>query len=145
MALSRKSRVIIKSTPQFTMAVFRTSTPDNRINKALAPDDRLVALILSRQVDWRTLRESQTVADKCGGHRVLLLLNRVSIFALWARITKNPDCNTGSLARPFPRSLTRLLAPHCLLCLRAPLCSLVHSHAHFAHLLTSLTLLLMRQ
>ena len=129
MALSTQSRVIIKSTSLFTLAVFRTSTPDNRINKALAPDDRLVALILSRQVDWRTLRESQTVADKCGGHRVPLLLNRVSIFALWARITKNPDCNTGPLARPFAHSLaplTRLLAliAHSAVLTRLLICAL---------------------
>ena len=42
--------------------------------------------------------------------------------------------STGPLARPFARSLaplTRSLAPHYLLCLRAPLRSLVRSLAHF--------------
>ena len=28
--------------------------------------------------------------------------------ALWARLTKNPDCSTGPLARPFARSLAPL-------------------------------------
>ena len=47
-----------------------------------------------------------------------------SSLALWARSTKNPDESTGPLARPFAHSLTlltRLLAPPCSLCLRAPL------------------------
>ena len=48
--------------------------------------------------------------------------------ALWARSTKNLDESTGSLARPFARSLpplTHLLALHCSLCSRAPLPSFV--------------------
>ena len=55
---------------------------------------------------------------------------------LWARTTKNRDVSTGPLARPFDLSfapLTHLLAPPCLLCLCAPLRSLVHSLAHFAY------------
>ena len=58
-----------------------------------------------------------------------------SVIALWARSTKNPDCSTGPLARPFARSLaplTRSLAPDCSLCSRPPLRSLVRSLAHFA-------------
>ena len=57
-------------------------------------------------------------------------------FPLWSRFIENKDWNTGPLARPFVRSLaplTRLLAPHCSLCLRAPLCSLVCLLAHFAY------------
>ena len=51
-------------------------------------------------------------------------------------ITKNADCSTGPLTRPFARSLaplTRLLASHYSLRLRTPLRSLVCSLAHFAH------------
>ena len=61
--------------------------------------------------------------------------------ALWARINKNPDVSTGPLARPFARPLaplTRLLDPHNSLYSRAPLCSLIHSLAHFAHFTHSL-------
>ena len=49
---------------------------------------------------------------------------------------KNPDVSTGPLARPFTCSLaplTSLLAPHCSLRSRAPLCSLVCPLAHFAY------------
>ena len=56
--------------------------------------------------------------------------------ALWARITKNPDCSTGPLARPFAHllaPLTHLLALPCSLCSHAPLHSLIHLLAHFAH------------
>ena len=56
--------------------------------------------------------------------------------ALWSGTDKNRDVSTGPLARPFARSLaplTRLLAPDCSLRSRPPLCSLVHSLAHFAH------------
>ena len=55
---------------------------------------------------------------------------------LLARTTKNTDWSTGPLARPFACSLallTRSLAPDCSLCSRPPLCSRVHSLAHFAH------------
>ena len=55
---------------------------------------------------------------------------------LWSRIIKNPDENTGPLACPFAHLLTTLsrpLAPHCLLRSRAPLRSLIRSLAHFAH------------
>ena len=63
-------------------------------------------------------------------------LTQMCHIAQWARITKNPEVSTGSLARPFACSLallTHLLAPPCLLCLHAPLCSLVRLLAHFAH------------
>ena len=56
--------------------------------------------------------------------------------ALWSRITKNPDVSTGPLARPFARwlaPLNRSIALPYLLCLRAPLRSLVCSLAHSAH------------
>ena len=61
---------------------------------------------------------------------------------LQSRIAKNPDVNTGPLARPFARllvhsfarlltPLTHLLAPNCSLCsrgmLRSLLCLLAHS------------------
>ena len=48
--------------------------------------------------------------------------------ALWSRVTKNPDLSTGPPAPPFSHSLaplSHLLALHCSLCLRAPLCSFV--------------------
>ena len=47
--------------------------------------------------------------------------------ALWSKTNKNRDVSTGSLARPFARSLALLtcsLAPPCWLCSRALLCSL---------------------
>ena len=56
--------------------------------------------------------------------------------ALWSMTTKNSDCSTGPLARPFARSLaplTRSLAPDCSLRSRPPLRSPVRSLAHFAH------------
>ena len=52
--------------------------------------------------------------------------------AHWGRTAMNGDVNTGPLARPFAR-LTRLLALHCSLCLRAPLHFFFCSLAHFAH------------
>ena len=55
------------------------------------------------------------------------------IDARWVRKAKNWDVSTGPLTCPFALSLaplTRLLAPHCLLCSRAPLRSLVRSLAH---------------
>ena len=55
---------------------------------------------------------------------------------LWARTTKNTDCSTWPLARPFARSLaplTRSLAPDSTLRSRPPLRSLVRSLGHFAH------------
>ena len=58
--------------------------------------------------------------------------------ALWSITAKNTDCSTGSLARPFTRSLaplTRSLAPDCSLRSRPPLRSLVRLLAHFAHFL----------
>ena len=54
----------------------------------------------------------------------------------WFRSAKNRVVNTGPLACPFARSLaplTHSLAPPCLLCSRAPLCSFVCSLAHFTH------------
>ena len=59
--------------------------------------------------------------------------------ALWSGTNKNPDVSTGPLTRLFARllaPLTRLLAPPCSLCSRAPLRSLVCSLVHFAHSLT---------
>ena len=59
-----------------------------------------------------------------------------STLALWARMTKNTDWNTGPLAHLFARLLALLtcsLALHCLLCSRAPLRSLVRSLTPFAH------------
>ena len=56
--------------------------------------------------------------------------------AQWFETTKNQDVSTGPLDCPFTYSilpLTHLLAPHCLLCLRAPLRSFICSLAHFAH------------
>ena len=56
--------------------------------------------------------------------------------ALWSRTAKNTACSTGPLACLSARSLAPLtssLAQHYSLCLRAPLCSLVCSLAHFAH------------
>ena len=57
--------------------------------------------------------------------------HRKAALAQWARIIKNPVVSTGPLPRPFTLSLaplTRLLAPPCLLCSRAPLRSLVCSN-----------------
>ena len=56
--------------------------------------------------------------------------------ALWSGTNKNTDVSTGSLARPFARSLaplTHSLAPDCSLRSRPPLRSLIRSLAHFAH------------
>ena len=56
--------------------------------------------------------------------------------AQWARSTKSPDESVGPFTRPFARLLVLLtysFAPHCSLCSRAPLRSLVCSLAHFAH------------
>ena len=53
--------------------------------------------------------------------------------ALWSRTTKNRGVSTGPLARPFAfllALLTHLLAPHCLLPLRALLRSFVCLLAH---------------
>ena len=56
--------------------------------------------------------------------------------ALWARITKNPDCSTGPLTRPFARLLAPLIHLHALYCslrLCAPLHSLIRLLAHSTH------------
>ena len=53
--------------------------------------------------------------------------------ALWFRTTKSRDINTGPLICPFAHPLAPLtysLAPHCLLCLGAPLQWFVHPLAH---------------
>ena len=49
----------------------------------------------------------------------------------------NRDVSNKPLARLFAHFLallTHLLPPHCLLCLRTPLRSIVHSHARFLFL-----------
>ena len=67
-------------------------------------------------------------------------LNNHSCFTpLWSRTAKNPDENTGPLARLFAHSLallTRLLALPCSLRSHALLRSLIRVLAHFAHSLT---------
>ena len=55
---------------------------------------------------------------------------------LWARISKNTDWSTGSLACPYACSLaplTRSLTPHYSLRSRAPLRSFACTLAYFAH------------
>ena len=62
--------------------------------------------------------------------------NKKNRGTLWSRIIKNLDVSTRPLARPFAcllAPLTRSLAPHCSLHLRAPLRSHAHSLAHSAH------------
>ena len=49
--------------------------------------------------------------------------------SLWSTINKNPGVSTGPLAGPFARLLAPL-GPHCLLHLRAPLCSLIRLLTH---------------
>ena len=69
-------------------------------------------------------------------HCVFVLQGKDAVRAQWFKTAKNQDICNGPLASPFARLLTLLthpLAPHCLLCSRAPLRSLIRLLTHFAH------------
>ena len=94
-------------------------------------------MAISTDEEERRGRTKMTVDGRFGGLKGLGLKKKEDgekgkKKTLWSRITKNADASTGLIARLFVSSLallTHLFAPHCLLCLHAPLRS-------FARLLT---------
>ena len=116
------------ATPEVVLSATSATPP---LKRPSAPKNRLK---FSRRYAFDLARSSSSLW--------LLLLPLVAAVqeeaavALWSGTNKNRDVSTRPLACLFARSLvplTRLLAPPCLLLLRAPLRSLVRSLAHFAH------------
>ena len=63
-----------------------------------------------REVDQAYKSLGEVFDSKLGGaEKEEIEAKAFSSAALWSRSTKNPDCSTGSLARPFARSLVHLL------------------------------------